>query len=230
MNRPSVFFRTDVDPVGRDDPARRKFIAYFRYTRRGGALLRPSPAGRNPRPCHSERSEESLPRPSRFPPRGIAAVVGTKNMPPACFLNVPTQAVVGFSIAHVSAETCLPALRADAISRGQQRVSPLITPSCLDRLRRGGALLRPSPAGRNPRPCHSERSEESLPRVSRATSRVAPTYVAASPPPHSRYTRRGGALLRPSLASLVKGRGTARRRWWDSPPSLTNRSESSSQP
>ena len=38
-----------------------------------------------------------VPRPSRFPPRGIAAAVGTKNMPPACFLNVPTQAVVGFT-------------------------------------------------------------------------------------------------------------------------------------
>ena len=111
------------------------------FTFRGTAKRwRDSPPSR----CHSERSEESHPRPSRFPPRGIAAVVGTKNMPPACFLNVPTQAVVGFTIAHVSAETCLSALRADAISRGQQRVSPLMTPSCLNRPRRGGALLRPS--------------------------------------------------------------------------------------
>ena len=119
------------------------------FTFKGTALRRwwdspSSPAGRTTPRCHSERSEESLPRPSRFPPRGIAAVVGTKNMPPACFLNVPTQAVVGFTIAHVSAETCLSALRADAISRGQQRVSPLMTPSCLNRPRRGGALLRPS--------------------------------------------------------------------------------------
>jgi hypothetical protein len=59
--------------------------------RRGGALLRPSPRRAYLPSCHSERSEESRPRPSWFPPRGIAAVVGTKNMPPACFLNVPTR-------------------------------------------------------------------------------------------------------------------------------------------
>ena len=78
----------------------------------------------------------------------------------------------------------------------------------------------PRPPQGVPRPCHSERSEESHPPSQRATARVAPTFLAASAPPHSRKPRRGGALLRPSLASPVKGRGTARRRWWDLSPSL----------
>jgi hypothetical protein len=169
-NRPPDHFRANADPVGRDDPARPLVhLPHSCQHRRGGALLRPRPpqgvtpschserseeslprpchSERSeeslPRPCHSERSEESLPRPchserseeslpppfraaikaaptflainpaitrfgynpvgaihespiarsfpSRFPPRGIAAAVGAKNMPPACFLNVPTR-------------------------------------------------------------------------------------------------------------------------------------------
>jgi hypothetical protein len=147
---------------------------------------------------------------------------------------------VGFSIAHVSAEMCLSALCADAISRGQQRVSPLDDPppAWIDPVgaihespalflphpcqhRRGGALLRP-PFPRSPRPVILSAAKNLVPTSPRATARVAPTFLAVNP-----------EVIPTSLvlASLVKGhprvaslaaprqftfRGTASRRWWDS--------------
>jgi hypothetical protein len=152
--------------------------ACFPFRRRRWWDSPPSPAGRNPRPCHSERSEESRPRPSRFPPRGIAAAVGTKNMPPACFLNVPTR-IARQIIFRANVESVgggVPAGQTSSTPRVSRRtpVNPVGAGLCSARPKppllkgggppAGGGGIHPRPPqGAIPVLCHSERSEESHP-------------------------------------------------------------------
>ena len=93
-----------------------------------------------------------IPRPSRFPPRGIAAAVGTKNMPPACFLNVPTRSGGGIHPRSPVPRAPPPGRKKPGVPHGTPGSFYLI----FSRTCRSETVSRPPPArappGRRPTP------------------------------------------------------------------------------